>query len=63
MDYAVTAPTTSGYLSTMFTGTLSQCRTFIRNRNRWNMPTHFCYICRDTYRAKSNLARRLHVEY
>lgn len=58
MKHLVVAPTISRRMSVMKEGTRSQCLTYIKQRVRQNMPTHFCYIVRDTFRAIDNFKRR-----
>ena len=62
MNYVIAAPTIGGRLSIMFTGTRYECQRYVRNRVRLGLPTHFCYMARDTYRALSALAKRLGIE-
>jgi hypothetical protein len=55
----VVAPTTTGRISIMKTGTRSQCLTYIRGRVRQNQPTHFCYVIGTSQRAWEMFKRRM----
>lgn len=57
--HLVVAPTTTGKMSTMFSGSAYQCRRFIRIRVRNNLPTHFCYVVTNTIRAVERLAGKV----
>lgn len=61
IPYQVVAPTTTGRIQVMKTGTRSQCLTYIRQRVRQNMPTHFCYVIRDSWVAFERFKRRMGI--
>lgn len=47
-SHLVVAVHHNGQLSTMFCGTRSKCQTFIIQRVRQSLPTHFCYIVKNS---------------
>lgn len=60
-SHLVVAPTTTGRLSEMFSGSRAGAQQYIRQRVRNGQPTHFCYVVSNTFRAVDNLKRRVGV--
>lgn len=59
MTHHVVAPTVTGRISVMKTGTRSQCQTYIRRRSHAGLPTHFCYVIGSSQRAWDMFRRRM----
>lgn len=59
MTHQVVAPTVTGSISVMKSGTRSQCETYIRQRIRQNLPTHFCYVIGSSQRAWDMFRKRM----
>ena len=59
MSHQVVAPTTTGGISVMKTGTRAECLTYIRRRSRQDLPTHFCYVIGSSQRAWDMFRKRM----
>lgn len=61
MTHQVVAPTSTGGISVMKTGTRSQCLTYIRRRSAQSLPTHFCHVIGNSQRAWDLFRKRMGI--
>ncbi len=59
MTHQVVAATTTGGISVMKTGKRSECMTYIRQRSRQGLPTHFCHVIGNSSRAWGMFKKRM----